>query len=104
MPPVPKNQMDATVALVRRVGGPAAASALTTAILGGYPESMQTWVGAAATASVPTKASTRNKKRQREAMPSIEMRQNVWVKFGEDLPELRDIMSRDATSCATERH
>ena len=69
---------------------------------------MQTWVRGAATASVPAKASTSNKKRQREAMPSIGMRQNVWVKFGKDLPELRDVvlrlMSCHATSCATERN
>ena len=79
MPPVPKDQMEAAVALVRRVGGPAAATALTSIsiILGGYPAKMQMWVEAEATAPMLFKANTSSNKRQRQAMPSIELRQNV---------------------------
>ena len=105
MPPVPKDQMEAAIAPVRRVGGSAAATARTSTNYGGYPETMQMWVEDAATAPVPVKASTRSNKRQRQAMPSIELRQNVWGKFGNDLPDHRDVvlrlMSCHATSCAT---
>ena len=108
MPPVPMDQMEAAVALVRRVGGPAAATALTSTILGGYPQKMQMWVEAAATAPMLVKSSTSSNKRQCQAMPSVEVRQNVWGKLGEDLPDLRDVvlrlMSCHATSCATERN
>ena len=108
MPPVPKDQMEAADVLVRRVGGPAAATALTSTILGDYPQKMQMRAEAAATAPMLVKSSSSSKKRQRQARPSLEVRQNVWVQFGEDLPDLRDVvlrlMSCHATSCATERN
>ena len=62
---------------------------------------------AAATAQMLVKARTSSNKRQRQAMPSIEVRQNVWGKFGKGLPDLRHVvlclMSCHATSCASER-
>ena len=106
MPPVPKDQMEAAVALVRRVQGQSAATAFTSTILGDYPEKLQMWVEDAATTPVPVTASTSSNKRQHQAMPSIESRQNVWGKFGEEFPDVRDVvlrlMSCHATSCAAE--
>jgi hypothetical protein len=75
MPNMPDEQITAAIALVSRVGGPAAERSFKAMGLSGHPESMQTWVEAVAApqqpAVSPAHAASSSKKRKREEMPSI---------------------------------
>jgi hypothetical protein len=81
MPNVPHEQLTAAIALVSRVGGPAAERSFKAMVLSGYPESMQTWVEAVAApqqpAASPAHAASSSKKRKRDEMPSMESCQGV---------------------------
>jgi hypothetical protein len=113
MPDVPDAQLPAVLALVSRVGRPAAEHSFKTMILSGYPSSMQTWVKAVAAPQQPVPnadaaGGSSGKMREREEMPSLESRRGVWSRFGDAHPELQAtvlrLMACHATACATERN